>query len=142
MQARLTGNDGETPARDGGWIMTDDLDPIVGNWYRHLDKGQRFEVIAVDEDEGFVEIQHFDGDVEEIDLEGWYEMELEGIEPSEDWTGPIDDIEPDDLGYTETDMEDEDWRTPLGEWGTGEQHLTPESEEEEETREEEGPEGE
>lgn len=90
-------------------IVATDADPIVGNWYEHLDKGLKFEVIAVDEDEGLVEIQYFDGDLEEIDLDNWYDLEIEVIEAPEDWTGPIDDIEEDDLGYTETDMGAEDW---------------------------------
>ncbi len=29
--------------------MDNELDPIVGNWYRHLDKGQIFRVVALDE---------------------------------------------------------------------------------------------
>ena len=95
--------------------MVEDLDPIVGNWYRHLDKGQKFEVVAVDEDEGVVEVQHFDGDVEEIDLDIWYGLEIEGTEAPEDWTGPIDDIEADDLGYTETDMAPDDWKSAFEE---------------------------
>lgn len=116
--------------------MVEDLDPIVGNWYRHLDKGQKFEVVAVDEDEGIVEIQHFDGDVEELDLDAWYELEIEGAEPPEDWTGPLDDIEEDDLGYTETDMGSDDWKSSFeeipaqareeGEQGQGEREETEE----------------
>ena len=95
--------------------MVEDLDPIVGNWYQHLDKGQKFEVVAVDEDEGVVEIQHFDGDVEELDLDTWYELAIEGSEPPEDWTGPVDDIEEDDLGYTETEMGPDDWKSSMEE---------------------------
>ena len=53
--------------------------PIVGNWYRHLDKGQKFEVVAIDEDARIVETQHFDGDIEEIDLDDWYELDIEPI---------------------------------------------------------------
>lgn len=93
--------------------MPTDADPVVGNWYQHLDKGQKFIIVSVDEDNGLVEIQNFDGDVEEIDLDDWYESDIEPIETPEDWTGPIDDIERDDLGYTETDMETDDWATPL-----------------------------
>ena len=96
--------------------MPEDLDPIVGNWYRHLDKGQRFEVVSVDEDAKLVELQHFDGDLEEVELEAWYEMEIESIEPPEDWTGPIDELEPDDLQYTETDMSDDDWSEAYSEF--------------------------
>ena len=78
-----------------------DLDPIVGNWYQNLDTQSQFEVVAFDEDAQTVEIQYFDGEVEEIDLDSWYEMVLEPIEPPEDWSGPFDEIDPDDLGYSD-----------------------------------------
>jgi len=74
-------------------------------------------VTAFDEEEGTVEIQHFDGDIEEMDLDDWRELDLELIEPPEDWTGPVDDVERDDLGYSETDMSADDWREPLQEKG-------------------------
>jgi hypothetical protein len=95
--------------------MPTDADPVVGNWYEHLDKGQKFEVVAVDEDNGVVEIQHYDGDLEEVALESWYDMDVELSEPPEDWTGPMDDVETDDLDYTETDMQPEDWAQPTQE---------------------------
>lgn len=96
--------------------MRSELDPIVGNWYRHLDKGQMFLVIAVDDGDSTVELQHFDGDIEEVSMVAWRAMDLEICEAPEDWTGPMDDIESDDLGYSsETVMSDEDWRAPLQE---------------------------
>ncbi len=93
--------------------MRAEYEPVVNQWYRHLDKGYQFQVVAVDKEAGTVEIQHFDGDLEELDLDTWHDMDLEPIEPPEDWTGPIDDVERDDLGYTETDMRGEDWSEPL-----------------------------
>jgi hypothetical protein len=96
--------------------MRAELDPIIGNWYRHLDKGQMFQVIAFDEGDATIELQHFDGDIEEVSLVAWRTMDLEVSEAPEDWTGPMDDIERDDLGYSsETAMSDEDWRAPLQE---------------------------
>ncbi len=92
-----------------------EAEPVVDQWYRHLDKGQEFMVLAVNEDDGTVEIQHFDGDVEEIDLEDWYALPLEPIEPPENWTGPFDDVEPDDLDYSDTEMDEADWNAPLEE---------------------------
>ena len=89
--------------------------PIVGNWYRHLDKGQKFEVVAIDEDAKIIETQHFDGDIEEIDLDDWYDLDIEPIAEPEDWTGPMDEIEPDDLGYSETSMGTSDWDAPARE---------------------------
>lgn len=96
--------------------MDKDLDPIIGNWYRHLDKGQMFRVIAFDDSDATIELQHFDGDIEEVSLIVWRTMDLEVSEAPEDWTGPMDDIEPDDLGYSsETVMSNEDWSAPLQE---------------------------
>lgn len=89
--------------------MAFEVDPIIGNWYEHLDKGLRFEVVALDEDEGLVEIQYFNGDIEEIELEIWYELEIEPSQPPEDWTGPIDDIETDDSDDIQPDIDSEDW---------------------------------
>ena len=36
--------------------MTIGLDPIVENWYFHLDKGQKFKVVAVDDEVKIVEL--------------------------------------------------------------------------------------
>lgn len=111
-----------------------ELDPIIGNWYRHLDKGQMFRVVAVDEENGVVEVQHFDGDVEEIGTDGWAELDLEAAGEPEDWTGPVDDVETDDMGYSETDMEATDWKQSLQEGapGDGEEWEEAESGDEEE----------
>lgn len=95
--------------------MPTDADPIVGNWYEHPEKGQKFGVVAVDEDSGVVEVQVFDGTLDEIELAAWYELDLEPIETPEDWTGPLDDVEVDDLGYTETEMGKDDWSASLQE---------------------------
>jgi len=68
--------------------------PVVGEWYRRFN-GALFEVVAIDRDDGTVEVQHFDGTVEEFDLEAWEEMEFEEAQPPEDWTGSVD-VEPED----------------------------------------------
>lgn len=96
--------------------MTTDADPVVGRWYEHTDKGYKFEVVGIDEDAGLVDIQFYDGNVDEIELEDWYEQEIEISEAPEDWTGPVDDVETDDLDYTETQMQPEDWSRPLQEY--------------------------
>ena len=79
--------------------MIGELEPIEGNWYQHLDKERDFMVVDVNQREGTVDIQYFDGDIEELEMEEWEEMDLEEIEPPEDWTGPLDDLEADDRGY-------------------------------------------
>ena len=92
-----------------------DIDPITGQWYQHLDKGQEFQVVAVDERTGTVEIQHYDGDLEELSLDDWALLEVEPIAPPEDWTGPLDRMDPDELDLSATEMSEEDWDEPLQE---------------------------
>ena len=93
--------------------MRDELDPITGNWYRHLDKGPMFRVVGIDEDRDVIEIQYFDGDVEEIDADEWSEMDLDVAEPPEDESGPLDGEARENGGFTETAMSPRDWREPL-----------------------------
>lgn len=79
--------------------MIGELDPIEGNWYNDLDKDQDFMVVDVNRLEGTIDIQNFDGDIVELEMEEWEEMDMEEIEPPEDWTGLLDEMESDDLGY-------------------------------------------
>jgi hypothetical protein len=95
--------------------MPTEIDPIEGNWYMHLDKGQPFVVIAVDKDEGLVEVQHFDGDLEEISLESWYEQDFDIAEEPENWSGALDIGTKDDFGTEVTDTEISDWNEPFKE---------------------------
>jgi hypothetical protein len=87
--------------------------PEIGQWYLHQDKGEMFLVTAFDDEARTIEIQNFDGDVDEIDSAAWSAMLLERAQQPEDWTGPVDDVEVDDLGYSETDMSAADWAEPL-----------------------------
>lgn len=86
------------------------LSPIVGEWYRRSD-GALFEVVAIDRDDGTVELQHFDGTLEEIDLDSWEEQEFEEAQPPDDWTGSVD-IEPEDY-ETEREFTGSAWTDPL-----------------------------
>ncbi len=95
--------------------MTTEADPIVSTWYKHLDKGQKFQVVAADEGESAIEIQYFDGDIEEIDIDDWYLMDLEQIESPEDISGALDVSEVDDLGSSITDTSPSDWDAPIQE---------------------------
>jgi hypothetical protein len=93
-------------------IMSD-LDPVVGQWYVHHDKGEMFRVVAADTALGSIEIQNFDGDIAEVEMDAWREMDVDTAEAPEDWTGPFDDVGSDNHGYTETAMNPQDWRQPL-----------------------------
>jgi hypothetical protein len=92
--------------------MSYDMDPIVGNWYQHVDKGLDFEVVAVDEETTSVEIQYVDGSLDEITLDDWYEIDLEPAEPPEDWTGPLDAVDEEEDEPPELGVPDDDWDEP------------------------------
>jgi hypothetical protein len=77
------------------------LSPIVGNWYSHVDKGEAFQVVALDEDSGTIEIQDFEGGIDEIDFDEWRQLAVVSSAQPEDWGGPVDDVEPDEFGYTD-----------------------------------------
>ena len=101
--------------------MPNELDPIPDQWYAHLDKGQRFYVTAIDEGNDTVEIQHFDGDIEEYSLDEWRELEIELSEEPENWAGALDIAEQDDLGTEITDTTPEDWESPQEEFRSADQ---------------------
>ncbi len=57
--------------------MGREYEPTVGQWYEDLENEETFQVLKVDEDRETVEIQHLDGDIEEFDVDGWAELDLE-----------------------------------------------------------------
>jgi hypothetical protein len=92
--------------------MTRTPNPVVDSWYHHAEKSQRFLVTAIDGHSDSVEVQYFDGTLDEFDLSTWYAMDVEPVEAPEDWTGPVD---MDDLGSIDAEMSDEDWDSPYNE---------------------------
>lgn len=94
--------------------MGREYEPVAGKWYRDLEEDEAFQVLSVDEDEELVEIQHLDGDIEEIDLDTWAELDLEPTEEPEGWSGSGDEDEDeeydeDDEDWDEDEDEDDDW---------------------------------
>ena len=90
--------------------MGREYEPVAGKWYRDLEEDESFQVLSVDEDQELVEIQHLDGDIEELDLDAWAEMDLEPTEEPEGWSGSGDEDEDDDLDEDEDDDADDDYR--------------------------------
>jgi len=84
--------------------VTDDIQPVPEQWYRNIDDEVLFEVVAVEND--MIEIRYHDGEVEELDIEAWEEMELEPIENPQDWIGDYEDMDSDDFMNGE---DDSDW---------------------------------
>jgi len=109
--------------------MATDIDPIIGNWYQYLQKGQIFLVVAIDQESGLIEIQHFDADLEEISFNNWYELNIETSEAPENWSGPLDVVELDDFGTEITETVASDWSEPLDAYNKSDsEKLTPDPE--------------
>src|SRR5579862_5605516 len=66
-----------------------EYEPTIGQWYEDLE---------------IVEIQHLDGDIEELDVDGWAELDLELTEEPEGWSGSRAE-----RGEDEEEDEDDDW---------------------------------
>ena len=98
--------------------MKNEIDPRIDQWYAHLDKGQRFFITAINEEEKTVEVQHFDGDIEEFSFDEWRDLKIELSEAPENWAGALDIAEIDDLGTGITDTRSADWTEPGREYRT------------------------
>ena len=89
--------------------------PVITQWYRYPDKGYEFQVTAIDDQEKTVEIQYFDGDLDEVELHDWYQMQIEPIKTPEDWTGAVDDAADGNPRHVESGLPDADWAGLPGE---------------------------
>lgn len=85
--------------------MSRDNEPVKGQWYENVEEEETFRVLSVDEDAEIVEIEYLDGEIEELDLEEWHELDLELTQEPEGWS---DEDEDDDEDWDEEDEEEED----------------------------------
>lgn len=77
--------------------------PVIGKWFRRPN-GTLFEVVALDESQGTIEVQFFDGTIDEVELESWPELLLIEVSAPEDWSGSVD-MDPDDyVGRSASEM--------------------------------------
>lgn len=72
--------------------MANDVEPIPGNWYLNHGDGQRFQVVGLDGEDGNIEIQLDNGDLDEIPGSEWGRLEIELIESELDVEAPTNDI--------------------------------------------------
>ena len=105
--------------------MANEFDPLVGQWYLHIDKGQLFYITATDESTKTIEVQHFDGVIEEYSFSEWRELNIELSEMPENWSGALDISEQDDFGTEITDTNKQDWDDPQKEFSASEQDKPP-----------------
>jgi|SRR5688572_1983767 hypothetical protein len=82
--------------------------PVPGKWYENREEEETFRVLSVDEDDELVEIEYVDGEIEELDLDTWHELDLEPTEQPEGWSDESDSDEDEDEDEDFEDDEDED----------------------------------
>lgn len=85
-----------------------DNEPVKGQWYENVEEEETFRVLSVDEDAEIVEIEYLDGEIEELDLEEWHELDLELTQEPEGWSDEDEDDEDWDEDEEEEEEEDDD----------------------------------
>ena len=94
--------------------MAREYEPVAGQWYENIDENESFRVLSVDEDSELIEIEYLDGELEELDLDSWQELDLEKIEQPEGWSSSDKAEEEDeedeelDEGWGEDEDEDDE----------------------------------
>ena len=94
--------------------MARDYDPVQGQWYEDLEENEVFRVLSVDPDEEIIEVQYENGDIEEMDLDTWHELDLERASEPEGWASDDDadkeeEEEEEDEDDWDEDEDDDDW---------------------------------
>jgi hypothetical protein len=91
------------------FAVSRDYEPVPSQWYENVEEEESFRVLSVDEDSELIEIEYLDGDIEEIDLETWHEMDLEKIEEPEGWSESDDEDTDEDEEWDEEEDDEDDW---------------------------------
>ena len=86
-------------------------DPVIGCWFKKPGEIV-FEVVAIDEDAATVEIQLFDGTIDEIDIETWPKLMLIEVAAPEDWSGSVD-MDPEDFDGKNANETPNGYQDPL-----------------------------
>ena len=105
--------------------MAREYEPVAGQWYENIDENESFRVLSVDEDSELIEIEYLDGELEELDLDSWQELDLEKIEQPEGWSSSDkaeeEEEEEDELDEGWGDDEDEDDEDEDDDWDEDEE---------------------
>lgn len=71
--------------------MIMDVQPVPGNRYLNRENGELFQVVGLDGDDGTIEIQLDNGNLDEISGTEWGRLEIEVVEPEFNVKAPTDD---------------------------------------------------
>ncbi len=92
----------------------------IGSWHR-IPGGSSFEVVALDLESETLEIQYYDGAVEELDFDSWLELAAQPTSAPNDAAGALDlnrgdygdfsmDFDPNQPGDRMNPLDQLDWR--------------------------------
>lgn len=79
-----------TDKTNGVAIMATQIDPEIGRWFKRLDLNELFEVVARDDDDKTIDIQYFNGEIEELDMASWQQLPITQAAAPEDWSGALE----------------------------------------------------
>jgi hypothetical protein len=65
--------------------------PQVGHWYQRTDRPQPFHVVATNQADQTVDIEYFDGTVDEWPLSHWHGLDIEETGAPPDSSGALDE---------------------------------------------------
>ena len=86
--------------------------PMVGEWYQEIGGRDCFEVVAVDDRTGAIEIQYQDGTIDELDGDNWNLLPLVTAPPPEDPNAAYG-LSADEWPEDDVSSNPELWRDPL-----------------------------
>jgi len=86
---------------------------LQGQWYSNRATREVFCVIAVDEDDGLIDVRDGYGDIDEFDTDEWEAMDLVLCSAPETWQLSLDDLDDfDDLDEEDASAEEEREKPP------------------------------
>ena len=86
--------------------------PPINSWYEDLTNSQLFEVVAIDEKSGTIEVQYQDGDIDEFDIESWGQMRIIQAQAPTDEAGAYG-LDSEDYLSDTSDFENNDYMNPI-----------------------------
>ncbi|MGD8525714.1 MAG: hypothetical protein PVJ63_05665 [Thioalkalispiraceae bacterium] len=81
-------------------------EPVIGQWYQDA-QNRYFEVVASDEES--VEIQFYDGNIEEIDMDSWGLLSVTYAAEPHDGISPFEELDFNETGFSEAGFDSRDW---------------------------------
>ena len=97
-------------AHGGGRMATQF--PEIGQWFKNIETNDLFEVVAYDETDATIELQHFTGEIEEIDSDTWKYLTLIPFPEPDDATGAYE-LSLEDSLYSDEPFQPENWLGPI-----------------------------